>query len=26
MSLFPGVHRLSLHQILDYLQSTTASA
>jgi hypothetical protein len=25
MSLFPGVHRLSLRQILDYLQSTAAS-
>jgi hypothetical protein len=26
MSLFPGVHRLSLEQILDYLESTAASA
>jgi hypothetical protein len=25
MSLFPGVERLSLRQILDYLQSTAAS-
>ena len=26
MSLFPGIHRLSFRQILDYLQSTAASA